>query len=296
MNTTMSTSHVAIMGLGIMGSGMAGRILSAGFPLSVYNRNPEKAEPFVEKGAHLAKSPGEASSQAAVVISMVADDTASRDIWLGEGGALAAAKRGSVIIESSTLTVGWVEQLASEAAKHGCEFLDAPVTGTKPHAESGQLLFLAGGSATALEAARPVLSVLGRDVIHLGPAGSGARMKLINNFLAAVQTVSFGEALAMIEAGSLDSKKAISILADGVPGSPMVKRVVARIESGDFTPHFFMRLMAKDVGYAIEEARADGVDPQTASAALNVLKQAIAKGFGDRDFTSVVQAIQGREA
>jgi 3-hydroxyisobutyrate dehydrogenase len=296
MNTTMSTSHVAIMGLGIMGSGMAGRILSAGFPLSVYNRNPEKAEPFVEKGAHLAKSPGEASSQAAVVISMVADDIASRDIWLGEGGALAAAKRGSVIIESSTLTVGWVEQLASEAAKHGCEFLDAPVTGTKPHAESGQLLFLAGGSATALEAARPVLSVLGRDVIHLGPAGSGARMKLINNFLAAVQTVSFGEALAMIEAGSLDSKKAISILADGVPGSPMVKRVVARIESGDFTPHFFMRLMAKDVGYAIEEARADGVDPQTASAALNVLKQAIAKGFGDRDFTSVVQAIQGREA
>ena len=275
---------------------MAGRILSAGFPLSVYNRNPEKAEPFVEKGAHLAKSPGEASSQAAVVISMVADDIASRDIWLGEGGALAAAKRGSVIIESSTLTVGWVEQLASEAAKHGCEFLDAPVTGTKPHAESGQLLFLAGGSATALEAARPVLSVLGRDVIHLGPAGSGARMKLINNFLAAVQTVSFGEALAMIEAGSLDSKKAISILVDGVPGSPMVKRVVARIESGDFTPHFFMRLMAKDVGYAIEEARADGVDPQTASAALNVLKQAIAKGFGDRDFTSVVQAIQGREA
>jgi 3-hydroxyisobutyrate dehydrogenase len=272
----MSKSHVAIMGLGIMGSGMAGRILSAGFPLSVYNRNPEKAEPFVEKGAHLAKSPGEASSQAAVVISMVADDIASRDIWLGEGGALAAAKRGSVIIESSTLTVGWVEQLASEAAKHGCEFLDAPVT--------------------ALEAARPVLSVLGRDVIHLGPAGSGARMKLINNFLAAVQTVSFGEALAMIEAGSLDSKKAISILADGVPGSPMVKRVVARIESGDFTPHFFMRLMAKDVGYAIEEARADGVDPQTASAALNVLKQAIAKGFGDRDFTSVVQAIQGREA
>lgn len=296
MNTTMSKSHVAIMGLGIMGSGMAGRILSAGFPLSVYNRNPEKAEPLVEKGAHLAKSPGEASSQAAVVISMVADDIASRDIWLGEGGALAAAKRGSVIIESSTLTVGWVEQLASEAAKHGCEFLDAPVTGTKPHAESGQLLFLAGGSATALEAARPVLSVLGRDVIHLGPAGCGARMKLINNFLAAVQTVSFGEALAMIEAGSLDSKKAISILADGVPGSPMVKRVVARIESGDFTPHFFMRLMAKDVGYAIEEARAHGVDPQTASAALNVLKQAIAKGFGDRDFTSVVQAIQGREA
>jgi len=296
MNTAMAKPHVAIMGLGIMGSGMAGRVLSAGFPLSVYNRNPEKIRPFVEKGAQLAKSPREAVSQAAVVISMVADDVASREIWLGESGALAAANRGSILIESSTLTVGWVEQLASEAAKRGCEFLDAPVTGTKPHAESGQLLFLAGGSANALEAAKPVLSVLGRDVIHLGPVGSGARMKLINNFLAAVQTVSFGEALAVIEAGGLDSKKAISILADGVPGSPMVKRVVARIESGDFGPHFFMRLMAKDVGYAIEEARTRDVDLQTASAALNVLKQAIAKGFGDKDFTSVVQAIQGKEA
>jgi len=296
MNTAMAKPHVAIMGLGIMGSGMAGRVLSAGFPLSVYNRNPEKTRPFVEKGAQLAKSPREAVSQAAVVISMVADDVASREIWLGESGALAAANRGSILIESSRLTVGWVEQLASEAAKRGCEFLDAPVTGTKPHAESGQLLFLAGGSANALEAAKPVLSVLGRDVIHLGPVGSGARMKLINNFLAAVQTVSFGEALAVIEAGGLDSKKAISILADGVPGSPMVKRVVARIESGDFGPHFFMRLMAKDVGYAIEEARTRDVDLQTASAALNVLKQAIAKGFGDKDFTSVVQAIQGKEA
>jgi 3-hydroxyisobutyrate dehydrogenase len=296
MNSIMSKPHVAIMGLGIMGSGMAGRILSAGFRLSVYNRNPDKAQSFVEKGAQLAKSPREAASQADVVISMVADDVASREIWLGENGALSAAKRGSVLVESSTLTVGWVEQLASEAAKHGCEFLDAPVTGTKPHAESGQLLFLAGGSARALEAAKLVLSVLGRDVVHLGPVGSGARMKLINNFLAAVQTVSFGEALAMIEAGGLDSKRAISILADGVPGSPMVKRVVARIESGDFSPHFFMRLMAKDVGYAIEEAGADGVELQTALAALNVLKQAIAKGFGDRDFTSVVQAIQGKSA
>src|SRR5215813_13803012 len=174
MNTIMAKPHVAIMGLGIMGSGMAGRVLDAGFPLSVYNRNPEKARPFMDKCAQLAKSPREAVSQADVVISMIADDVASREVWLGEGGALTAAMRGSVLIESSTLTVGWVEQLASEAAKHGCEFLDAPVTGTKPHAESGQLLFLAGGSAHAIESAHPVFSVLGRDAIHLGPAGSGA--------------------------------------------------------------------------------------------------------------------------
>ena len=280
-----------------MGSGMAGRVQSAGFPLSVYNRNPEKARPFGDHGAHVANSPREAASRAEIVISMVADDNASRQTWLGEHGALAGANRGSVLIESSTLTVGWIKKLASAASQRGCELLDAPVTGTKPHAESGQLLFLVGGSAQALDFAKPVLSVLGRDLVHLGPVGSGALMKLINNFLAAVHTVSFGEALAMIEAGGLDPKKAISILAEGVPGSPMVKRVVARIESGDFSPHFFMRLMAKDVSYALQEARERGVDLKTASAALDVLEQSIANGLGEKDFTAVVQSFErGKKA
>ena len=279
-----------------MGSGMAGRLLSAGFPLSVYNRNPEKARPFADAGAHLAISPKEAAARSEIIISMVADDVASRQVWLGENGALSGTHPGSVLIESSTLTVGWIKQLASAAEKRGCELLDAPVTGTKPHAESGQLLFLVGGSAKPLEIARPVLSALGRDVVHLGPVGSGALMKLINNFLAAVHTVSFGEALALIQSGGLDPKKAIPVLTEGVPGSPMVKRVAARVESGDFTPHFFMRLMAKDVSYALQEARERNVDLKTASAAFDVLAQAIAKGFGEQDFTAVVQSLQrGKE-
>jgi 3-hydroxyisobutyrate dehydrogenase len=292
----MSKSHVAILGLGIMGSGMSGRLLSAGFPVSVYNRNREKARPFADAGAHLAISPKEAAARSEIVISMVADDVASRQVWLGENGALSGARSGSVLIESSTLTVGWIKQLASAAKERGCELLDAPVTGTKPHAESGQLLFLVGGSTRSLEIAKPVLSVLGRDVVHLGPVGSGALMKLINNFLAAVHTVSFGEALALIQSSGLDPKKAIPVLTEGVPGSPMVKRVAARIESGDFTPHFFMRLMAKDVGYALQEARERNVDLKTASAAFDVLAQAIAIGFGEQDFTAVVQSLQrGKE-
>ncbi len=165
------------------------------------------------------------------------------------------------------------------------------MTGTKPHAESGQLLFLVGGPIKALETVRPILSALGRDVIHLGPVGSGALMKLVNNFMAAVQTVSFGEALALIKAGGLDRDKAVSILAEGVPGSPMVKRVAARVASGDLTPHFFMRLMAKDVGYAIEEAIERGVALPTADAALSVFKQGIASGRGEEDFTAVIHAL-----
>jgi len=274
-----------------MGSGMAGRLLSTDFPLSIYNRSREKTKPFADAGAYLASSPREAAAGAGIVISMVADDVASRGVWLGDDGALAGSSSGTVLIESSTLTVGWIKELASAASQRGCELLDAPVTGTKPHAESGELLFLVGGSEKALAAARPVLSVLGRDAIHLGPNGSGALMKLINNFLAAVQAVSFGEALSLIDAGGLDHDKAVSILTEGVPGSPMVKRVAARVASGDFTPHFFMRLMAKDIGYALSEARERNLNLQTASAALDVFRQAIANGYGEKDFTAVIESL-----
>jgi 3-hydroxyisobutyrate dehydrogenase len=287
----MSKPRIALLGLGTMGAGMAGRLLSAGFPLSVYNRNAERAKPYAERGATIASSPREAASHAEIVISMVADDVASREIWLGTNGALSAAKSGAVLIECSTLSVGWIKELASSASGANCELLDAPVTGTKPHAESGQLLFLVGGSAKALDRARPVLSILGRDAIHLGPTGSGALMKLINNFLAAVQAVSFREALSLIQAGGLDQAKATSILTEGAPGSPILKRVAERVASGDFTPHFHLSLMAKDVSYAIEEGRRRHVNMQTAAAALLAFKQAVASGFGEKDFAAVVQAI-----
>ena len=291
MRKPMSKPHIAILGLGTMGGGMAGRLLSAGFPLSVYNRNAERAKPFTERGASVASSPREAAAHAEIIISMVSDDVASREIWLGTNGALAGAKPGAVLIESSTLTVSWIKELATNAALRNCELLDAPVTGTKPHAESGQLLFLVGGSAKALDRARPVLSILGRDAIHLGATGSGALMKLINNFLAAVQAVSFGEALSLIEAGGLDQAKATSILTEGAPGSPILKRVAERVASGDFTPHFHLSLMAKDVTYAIEEGRRRHVNMQTAAAALSAFKQAVTSGLGERDFTAVVEAV-----
>jgi 3-hydroxyisobutyrate dehydrogenase len=286
----MSAPRVAILGLGIMGSGMAERLLSMSFPLTVYNRNAEKAKPLASAGASVASSPREAASKAEIIISMVADDVASRNIWFGENGALAGASRGSVLIESSTLTVGWIKELAAAAAQQRCELLDAPVTGTKPHAASGKLLFLVGGSASALATARPVLSVLGRDVVHLGPTGSGALLKLINNFLAGVQAASFAEALSLLSAGRLDRDKAVSILTEGVPGSPMVKRVAARAASGDFTPHFLLRLMAKDLAYAVEEGTRNGMKLQTPAAALTVFKHAIAEGYGEEDFTAVVKA------
>lgn len=283
---------VAILGLGIMGGGMARRLLSAGFPVAVYNRNPDRAVPFASAGAFIAGSPREAASHAEIIISMVADDIASKSVWLGENGALAGATRGSVLIESSTLTVGWIKELSAAAAQQGFDFLDAPVTGTKPHAASGELLFLVGGSASALAMAQPVFSVLGRETIHLGPIGSGALMKLVNNFMCGVQVASFAEAVSLIQAGGLDRTKAESILTNGAPGSGIVKRASASAAANDFTPNFPLRLMAKDLGYAISEASSRGLLLQTASSALVVFKQAIAQGYGDEDFSAAVKVKQ----
>jgi 3-hydroxyisobutyrate dehydrogenase len=284
----MSKPRVAILGLGIMGSGMACRLLSANFPLTVFNRNHEKASKLLPLGALVANSPREAASKGEIVISMVADDGASRSVWLGEDGALAGASPGSVLIESSTLTVTWILELAAAAAQRGCEFLDAPVTGTKPHAASGELLFLAGGSASALAKVQPVLSVLGRDVIHLGPNGSGARLKLINNFLCGVQAASFAEAASMIRTSGLDPDKALPVLITGAPGSPLIKAISARVAAGDATTNFELRLMAKDIAYAIGEAARNGLSLQTAEAALAVFERAIAKGHGNKDFSAVI--------
>lgn len=284
----MARPRVAILGLGIMGSGMAGRLLSAGFPLTVYNRNREKASPFEARGAAVGDTPREAVRVAEVVISMVADDGASRSVWLGEDGALAGVSPGAVLIESSTLSVGWILELAELAKGRSCQFLDAPVTGSKPHAASGELLFLVGGPALALETVQPVLAVMSREVVHLGPNGSGARLKLINNFLCGVQAASFAEAASMVGSSGLDIHKALPILTAGAPGSPLVKLIYARVAAGDPTTNFLLRLMAKDLTYAIGEAAQSGLTLETGKAALAVFDQAIARGRGDQDLSAIV--------
>lgn len=290
----MSKPRVALLGLGIMGSGMAGRLLSAGFPLSIYNRSRDKAARFADAGASVAATPREAAARADIVISIVADDAASKAVWFGEYGALAGAARGSVLIESSTLSVKYVGELAKAAAERGSEFLDAPVAGSKPHAESGQLLFLVGGSATALATARPALEVMSRDIVHLGPTGSGALLKLINNFMCGVQLASLAEANALIDAGKLDREKALAVLTNGAPGSPLVKTIAARISAAPSSPNFVLRLMAKDLSYAIAEAKRHGLALETADAALGIFNHATEAGHGDEDFSAVIGSIAPR--
>ncbi len=275
-----------------MGSGMARRLLGACFPLTVYNRNRQRAAPLAGEGARVADSPREVAAQADVVLSMVADDAAARAVWLGEKGALAGVARGTVLVECSTVTLGWIEELGREAAAAGCELLDAPVTGSRTHAASGEVSFLVGGSAAALEAARPVLAAMSRAIVHVGSTGHGALLKLVNNFLCGVQAASLAEALALVERSGLDRAKALDVLTSGAPGSPLVKTLAARMTARDYTPNFLLRLMAKDLSYALGEGGRHGLSLSTAAAALELYEQAIAGGRGDEDFSVIVEPLR----
>ena len=288
----MNTPRVAFLGLGIMGGGMARRLLGAGLPVTAFNRSPDKTAALVAAGARSASTPREAAKDADVILCMVADDSASRSMWLGADGALAGARRGAILVDCSTLTVAWVKELAATAQGQGCEFVDAPVTGSKLAAAAGELNFLVGGSAAALEKIRPVLAPMSRSITHLGPTGSGALIKLINNFTCGVHVAAMAEALAWIERSGLDRAQALGVLLDGAPGSPIAKVVSARMTAHDYTPHFLLALMAKDIGYALKESAADGRPLATAAAALEVFQRAIAAGHGDKDMSAIVESLR----
>jgi 3-hydroxyisobutyrate dehydrogenase len=294
MTSPHALPPVAFLGLGIMGTGMAGRLLAAGYPLTVFNRSADKARPLGAKGATVAASPREAASKADIVFTMVADDDASRAMWEGEDGALAGVRRGTLLVESSTVTAGRIADLADAAARAGCTLIDAPVTGSKPQAAAGELTFLVGAPADALERARPAFAVMGKTIHHLGPTGSGALVKLINNFLCGVQAASLAEAISIIERSSLDRTVALDAILGGSPGSPVMRTLAARMTAPDFTPNFYLHLLAKDMRYAITEGESRGVPMRTAATALSLLESAIAHGDGDRDMAAVVE--QFREA
>ena len=286
--------NIAVLGLGNIGAGMARRLLGAGFPVTVYNRRREISAPFATAGAKVANTPAQAAREAELVISVVSDDEAARAVWLGANGAMTDINAGTVVVESSTVTPDWVEELAAAAAAKNCPVLDAPVTGSKMQANSGELLFLVGGSPEVLENVRPVLQAMSRDIVHLGRLGSGARMKLINNFVAGVQVAALAEAFALIDRVGLDAAQGLSVLTNGAPGSPLVKTIATRISEKRYETQFATRLMEKDLRYAARMAQSAGLVLATAEPAARLFHEAVLHGFGEQDMASIVEPLLQR--
>ena len=245
-------AHVAFIGLGRMGHGMAGRYLDAGFSLAVWNRSKAKAEDLIARGARWATSPADAADGADAIVTMVADDAASRAVWLGKDGAARSAKAGTLAIECSTVSYGHALDLARELRGRGLIYIDCPVTGLPDAAAAGKLTLLVGAEPADLESARPYLAPLSTTIRHFGAVGSGTVYKLINNLMGAIQIAGLAEGLAIAEQAGLDMKLVLETLETGVAASPQVirhsKRMVARNFGG---AAFAAALRHKDAVYAV---------------------------------------------
>jgi 3-hydroxyisobutyrate dehydrogenase len=282
--------NISILGLGAMGSRMAASLIKAGYAVTVWNRSAAKAAPLQTLGAKLASSPHEAAVGANIVISMLRDDEASRRAWLdANDGALAGMSKGSVAIESSTLTPAWIKELAQAAQQQGVDFLDAPVAGSRPQAEAAQLIYLVGGDAQVLQRAEAVLKSMGGAVHHAGEIGSGAAVKLIVNAMFGIQVAAMAELLGFAARAGLDPAKALEILGSTPVASPAAKLAGQGMLAKNFSPMFPVELVAKDFGYALDAASdAHSLMPLTQST-HGVLKNALADGLGEQNLTAVAQ-------
>jgi 3-hydroxyisobutyrate dehydrogenase len=250
-------ARIAFVGLGNMGIGMASRLLEAGHELSVYNRTAAKADAIVNRGALRAASPKEACLGADAVICMVSDDHASREMWLGADGILAAELAPDALgIECSTLSHGWVMDLAGQAAGRGLHYIDSPVTGLPVDAAAGVLTLLVGAQEKDLERARPLLAAISNRIVRFGNVGTGTAYKLIINMIGAIQIASAAEGMALAQRAGLDLATVAEAIASGQAASPQVVRNVRRMVAGnhDRDVVFSAALRLKDVDYALQLA------------------------------------------
>ena len=245
-------TKVAFIGLGRMGHGMAGRYLDAGFEVAVWNRSKAKAEDLIARGARWASSPADAADGADAVVTMVADDAASRAVWLGKDGAASTMKAGTLAIECSTVSYGHALDLARELRGRGLAYVDSPVTGLPDAAASGRLTLLVGAEPADLERARPYLTPLSATIRHFGAVGSGTVYKLINNLMGAIQIAGIAEGLAIAEQAGLDMKLVLEAIETGVAASPQVIRHSKRMAARNFEgATFTSALRHKDAAYAV---------------------------------------------
>lgn len=245
-------SRVAFIGLGRMGHGMAGRYLDAGFTVSVWNRSKAKAEDLIARGARWATSPEDAAIDADAVVTMVADDNASREVWLTKDGAAANMKAGALAIECSTVSHPHALHMAGVLGARGLIYIDSPVTGLPDAAAAGKLTLLVGADPADLELARPYLVPLATTIRHFGAVGTGTVYKLINNLMGAIQIAGIAEGLAIAEQAGLDMKLVLEAVETGVAASPQVIRHSKRMAERNFAgATFTAALRQKDAAYAV---------------------------------------------
>ncbi|HWY42212.1 MAG TPA: NAD(P)-dependent oxidoreductase [Candidatus Sulfotelmatobacter sp.] len=287
----MSQPNVGLIGLGLMGLPMGHNLLKAGFPLVVWNRTASRADSLVAAGAKRAATPGEVATAADVLITIVSDPPALEEVlWnSGEKSAFPALKKGSIYIDSSTVSPALARNISAASAQAGIRFLDAPVTGGTWGAEKGELVFMIGGEAETLEAARPVLTAMGKRLFHLGPNGAGQTIKLAMNSLLAVEVQAFAEALALVQRAGLSGEKLVEVMQSSMARAGILDIKAPSMLSGDFKPSFPLRLMHKDLSLALDLANQLGVGLPATAAARETYSHVKGSTTEDLDYAGVMR-------
>jgi 3-hydroxyisobutyrate dehydrogenase-like beta-hydroxyacid dehydrogenase len=279
---------VAFLGLGSMGAPMARRILAAGFPTTVWNRNPERAAPFAALGASVAATPRAAAAGADVVCTMLADPAAVEAVASGPDGLVAGLSPGALWLDFSTVTPAASRAFAARVRAKSARFCDVPVAGSLKPAADGTLKILAGGDAADLERARPVLDAVSKGVLHFGPVGQGSAMKLVNNLLFGITLAAFGEALGLAKQLGLPEKETTEWLLSIPSVSPYLKAKMDFLAAGGEPPAFQLSLMEKDLRLMVEAAGGPSHAP-VVEAARRDYERARKAGLGEKDFAHVLR-------
>ena len=286
--------RIAFIGTGIMGAGMVRNLLKAGFSVTIYNRTAAKTRPLVEAGASTAVSPADAVAGVDMIIVIVGDDQSSREIWLGENGVLAGNPRQTAIaIESTTLSLGWVQELSQILTANKLRFVDSPVTGGRNGAENGTLTLLVGADAETLAEARPVMEAYSGEIFHFGQVGTGTTYKLIVNLMVAAQATALAEGLLLAEKSGLDMAQVVQGLTSGAVASRIVKAYAETMVEGHHDPvNFSARWLHKDATYALQLAKQMEQSVPMSAVAAQIYQMALAKGLADKNASAVIEALR----
>ena len=283
------TTRIGFIGLGLMGRPMTLNLLKAGFPVTVWNRTRSRTEPLAAAGAAVAATPREAAERSDVAITIVSDPPALDSVLGGADGVLAGLKRGSLLIDSSTVSPALARRVAADCAQRGIDFLDAPVTGGTWGAEKGELVFMIGGKAETLERARPVFEAMGKRFLHLGENGAGQTVKLAMNLILALEVQALCEALALVAGSGVPGQKLVEVMQASMARAPVLDVKAPLILEHKFAPSFPLRLMHKDMGLALELGNQTGVSLPAAAAAREVYNFVLGSAKEDLDYAAIAR-------
>ena len=285
---------IAFIGVGTMGLPMAKNLVTKGFAVTAYDTNADATKAAASAGMTAAASAAEAVTTADLVITMLPSSPHAEAVYVGDGGVLAAARKGTLCVDMSTIDPAVSRRIAGVAAERGLRFMDAPVSGGVPRATDGTLAIMVGGSPSDFDEARPVLSAMGANVILVGPVGSGEVVKLCNNLIAGVTAVAVSEAFRIAEGFGVDPKVVTEVISKSSGHTwimehmhPVAGLVPKAASTNGYQPGFMTDLMCKDLGLAVDAARGLRVPVFVAPAAQQLYRLASSHGLGRKDFTSV---------